>query len=282
MKLLIVANADVHARDRLGRTPLMLASTNAKETNVQLLLAARADSDTTDKKGWTCIMHACREDRQLNVQLLLMDGADPAAGSEDGWTPLSVASQYAHLRRAPRTAAYQRLYHGCSLRRAHDRARCRRSYGRKDCTKYLLAAGADRKKTNEKHETAWDLAKKQAGPPLLGAGPRAAFPQSGPRPSDSPAPPRFPPSPSPVPAPPLLGATGPLGHPQGARGAAPQAGGGGPARVLRNPRQARPRVQAFPRQERRGAPRHRSSIYVAPQPVTAVALSLTPPTPAPP
>ncbi len=133
VSMLLGVNANVSVTDRLGRSPLLLASTNDKDTNIELLLNAGADADATDKNGWTCIMWACREDRQKNVELLLLAGGDPSAGSNDGWAPLSVAAHY----------------------------------GRKNCTKFLLAAGADTHATNDKHETAWDLAKRAGHKDIL-------------------------------------------------------------------------------------------------------------------
>ena len=64
IKLLLSAKANVNAKDRLGRPPLLLASS---EKITQMLLVANADSDATDNNGWTAIMWACRENRLKQI-----------------------------------------------------------------------------------------------------------------------------------------------------------------------------------------------------------------------
>ena len=62
---------DVNARDKQGRTPLMLAAIGAYATLVELLLNADAQPDLQDKGGRTALMHASKKgDPQIAAVLL--------------------------------------------------------------------------------------------------------------------------------------------------------------------------------------------------------------------
>lgn len=66
---------DVNARDKKGRTPLMLATLGAHFTLVELLLNADAQPDLQDKDGKTALMHASMKGDQQIAAVLLRERA---------------------------------------------------------------------------------------------------------------------------------------------------------------------------------------------------------------
>ena len=83
-----------------GKTPLMEAVDEPgqffdanREAVVEALLVAGADVHARDPEGWTALHFAGRADVRA-VELLLARGADPLAGSSDGTSPLHQAAEH--------------------------------------------------------------------------------------------------------------------------------------------------------------------------------------------
>jgi len=75
-RLLTPRRANVDARDRDGRTPLMLASGKGSYGVAEVLLKSGADVNCRDNDGVTALMVACQYDRLEVVKLLLQRGAN--------------------------------------------------------------------------------------------------------------------------------------------------------------------------------------------------------------
>ncbi len=91
VKALVKYGAAVHARDKLGNTPLMAAAMNADAAILELLLKAGADVNATNQAGVTALMRAATfEDK---VRLLVANGADVKARSRMGNTALMLAAR---------------------------------------------------------------------------------------------------------------------------------------------------------------------------------------------
>jgi ankyrin len=90
--LLIKAGADVKLANRLGITPLALASTNGDAAMMRLLLDAGADADEVDIAGETMLMAAARAGTAEGAALLLDRGvAIDATDRNSQGTALMVA-----------------------------------------------------------------------------------------------------------------------------------------------------------------------------------------------
>jgi len=74
--LLLDHGADVNARTRSGRTPLMLAAKHNNTDLAELLLARNADPKATDNEGLSVFGHAVYHQRTDVARLLLDHGAD--------------------------------------------------------------------------------------------------------------------------------------------------------------------------------------------------------------
>ncbi|KAL1851077.1 hypothetical protein VTK73DRAFT_9546 [Phialemonium thermophilum] len=83
VKLLLDAGADIHSRDVLGNTPLILAASGWKENVVKQLLEAGANPHSRNAKGTTALIMAARNGIENIVKLLLDAGA--SLHSRDMW-----------------------------------------------------------------------------------------------------------------------------------------------------------------------------------------------------
>ena len=89
----IKAGADINARDKDGKTPLMYAAWNNQNPEViKVLLEAGADVNARDKNGWTPLMYAAWNENPDVIKVLLEAGADVNARDKDGRTPLMWAA----------------------------------------------------------------------------------------------------------------------------------------------------------------------------------------------
>ncbi len=94
VRVLIEKGADVNARSRSGRTPLLLAASQAgASATVQLLISKGADPAARDNFQRTAL-HAATQANDLEmVTLLVRKGADVNARSATGNTPLMNAAE---------------------------------------------------------------------------------------------------------------------------------------------------------------------------------------------
>jgi hypothetical protein len=95
--LLIIASgkADVNAKDRAGKTPLMMAvmlSTGAKDV-VAALLAKGADVNAKDSFDGTALHAAVMMNNKDIVEMLVAKGADANVAARNGQTPYMMAIQ---------------------------------------------------------------------------------------------------------------------------------------------------------------------------------------------
>jgi ankyrin repeat protein len=98
-ELLIAHGANVHAKNRLGATPLHYAAdTNhwnpaAQAETITLLISAGADPNATDRLGVAPIHRAVRTRSAAAVKALLAGGANPKKTNRSGSTPLFLAQR---------------------------------------------------------------------------------------------------------------------------------------------------------------------------------------------
>lgn len=95
IKVLLDASADINARDKDESTPLMYAASNNKNPEIiKALLEAGADVNARDKNGWTSLIIASGNNENLEIIEILLDaGADVNVRTEDGWTSLMYAQE---------------------------------------------------------------------------------------------------------------------------------------------------------------------------------------------
>lgn len=92
--LLISRGANVNARSKQGRTPLMMASLSlGGSATVALMLAKNADVNVKDSRGDTALGLAASIGAVENLRLLLAKGADPAVANGKGETPIILATK---------------------------------------------------------------------------------------------------------------------------------------------------------------------------------------------
>jgi ankyrin repeat protein len=85
--------ADINARNRSGRTPLMMAAVTRNLDLVKTLLAQQADVRATDSAGMTALMWAAFGGDPAIVRALLEAGADVNARDTNGETALEWAAK---------------------------------------------------------------------------------------------------------------------------------------------------------------------------------------------
>ena len=95
VRFLLDHKAKFNARDKDGRTALMLAANSGYRDIIALLRKRGADFNLRDNKGETALMY-CMEgpgDNPKTLQLLLRLGADANVKSNAGKTALSIAQK---------------------------------------------------------------------------------------------------------------------------------------------------------------------------------------------
>jgi ankyrin repeat protein len=83
----------INAKDEIGRTALVRASTNLHATMVDLLLAADADVNSKDQFGRSVLMHTVQYGMEATAEVLLKKGAVVDEKDCQGQTPLMLAAQ---------------------------------------------------------------------------------------------------------------------------------------------------------------------------------------------
>lgn len=92
VQLLLRAGADVNARDKFDKTPLMWAAAMGNERMATALWKARADLSAQDKSGWDPLFAACHGGHIRLVTVWVMS-ADVNRATADGTTALMAAAQ---------------------------------------------------------------------------------------------------------------------------------------------------------------------------------------------
>jgi hypothetical protein len=87
VRMLLQHGADVHAKDRYGKTPIIRSPMLDSMECVQLLIEANADVNAADDDGYTATHTASGHGRLGCLQLLIDNGADVNARSKNGLTP---------------------------------------------------------------------------------------------------------------------------------------------------------------------------------------------------
>ena len=85
-----LCNADVHAVNQYGETPLHKASKNNDTYAAKTLISKGADINAKDLSGWTPLHRAVFEAQKEMILLLSEEGADLNAKDLMGWTPLHL------------------------------------------------------------------------------------------------------------------------------------------------------------------------------------------------
>lgn len=100
VSLLIKSDANVNAKNKLGRTSLMFASTYGFYSIAKMLLENNANTDEipNDKTGWTAIISAAYEGHYDIVSLLISHGADTNIQNKNGKTALMMAENQGHTK----------------------------------------------------------------------------------------------------------------------------------------------------------------------------------------
>jgi uncharacterized protein len=119
--LLSHPSIEIDALNATGESALMLAALNGDMAGVQLLIRHGA---RISQPGWSALHYAATGPEPKLVQLLLEKGAEVDTASPNGSTPLMMAAQY----------------------------------GSEESVKYLLAAGADPQRRNQRELRASDFA----------------------------------------------------------------------------------------------------------------------------
>lgn len=94
--LLIFQGEDLEARDKLGRTPLILAAEEGEEQRVRDLLSRGARIEAEDNCEWTALMRAASHGHLETVQFLIDQGAAVNKQGRLGFTALMAAAMNGH------------------------------------------------------------------------------------------------------------------------------------------------------------------------------------------
>jgi hypothetical protein len=97
VRMLLQHGADVHAKDRYGKTPIIRSPMLDSMECVQLLIEANADVNAADDDGYTATHTASGHGRLECLQLLIDNGADVNARTMYGNTPAIGACVGIHL-----------------------------------------------------------------------------------------------------------------------------------------------------------------------------------------
>lgn len=110
--LLGAGRGNVNARNKMGRTPFLLAAKDRQFDIVTVLCESpKLNPDAQDNKGMTALHEAVGCNSLAMVDVILARGANPGLTNQKGWTPLHMA---AHLGHIPIIEAL--VSHGCSVR----------------------------------------------------------------------------------------------------------------------------------------------------------------------
>jgi len=171
-KLLLKDGANLEARDREGRTPLILAAGNGETAVVKLFLDKGAGIEATDENGQTALIRAACDcpivdmpDTDDSVRLLLARGANIEARDKEGSTALLAAAAWGR-----RTILQILLDNGAQIE-ARDNdgstalivSAAGGGYPTAEAVELLLARGAGIEVRNDNGDTPLMLAASQGG-----------------------------------------------------------------------------------------------------------------------
>jgi len=91
VRLLIMAGAEVHARNADGNNALWLACVGSHLDIIDMLIAAGIDIDNRNDNGATPLMYAASSGKAAIVERLLAKGADVTMETLDGFSALDLA-----------------------------------------------------------------------------------------------------------------------------------------------------------------------------------------------
>lgn len=91
---LILAGADVHAKDDDGYTPLHLRAMNGNPLACEVLIDAGAEINVIAKDGGTPLICACSSEGDISTVIVLLEaGADPSLADTDNDSIVSIAEK---------------------------------------------------------------------------------------------------------------------------------------------------------------------------------------------
>ncbi len=91
VRVLIMAGAEVNARNADGNNALWLACVGSHLDIIDMLVAAGIDIDNRNDNGATPLMYAASSGKAAIVERLLAKGADVTAETLDGFSALDLA-----------------------------------------------------------------------------------------------------------------------------------------------------------------------------------------------
>lgn len=110
--LLKAGRGNINARNKLGRTPFLLAAKDRQLEIVTVLCESpKLNPDVQDNDGMTALHDAVGCNSWAMVDVILARGANPKLTNQKGWTPLHMA---AHVGNIP--IIEKLVSHGCSIR----------------------------------------------------------------------------------------------------------------------------------------------------------------------
>ena len=154
---LIAAGAALEARDKDGKTALMLAAEYNHTSIVRALLTAGADKEATDNEGKTALMLAAQRGETCSMQALLDAGADKNAADDTGTTVLHKAVGYPNAIRTLAAAGANLEARDGDGKTALIHAAANACDG-EECVYELIAAGAELDAQDNEGNTALILA----------------------------------------------------------------------------------------------------------------------------
>ena len=93
--LLLASKVNINDKNKFGKTALMYAASNNRESMVSLLIDKGADINMKrNNNGWTALMDAAMNNKESIVSLLIDRGADINIKSNSGFTALMDAASY--------------------------------------------------------------------------------------------------------------------------------------------------------------------------------------------
>ena len=91
VQALIDKEAEIEAKDALGKTPLHAAAYGGDKETIELLIAKGADTKAKDKDGQTPLHEATFRGGKETIELLIANGAEIEATNHKGETPYQMA-----------------------------------------------------------------------------------------------------------------------------------------------------------------------------------------------